>query len=74
LVWACRLLILSVALVAGCREGVGPGDIKLSKEDRARIASDADADGKITLPKTRNPRRPAVGLKTMRALKNQKAD
>ena len=64
-------LAVVLALEAmGCGEGAGPGDINVSKEGRARIVSDADADGNVTLPKSKNPRRPAAGLKTFRALKD----
>jgi hypothetical protein len=56
----------------GCGEGAGPGNINVSKGERARIVSDADADGNVTLPKSKNSRRPAAGLKTIRALKGTK--
>jgi hypothetical protein len=54
---------------AGCGES---GTVAVSQQARARITADADADGKITLPKTRNPRKPAAGLKTFKAVQEQK--
>jgi hypothetical protein len=56
-------------VVTGC--GDSGGNVSLSKESRARITSDADADGNVTLPKSKNPSRPAAGLKTLRALKDR---
>ncbi len=70
-----RLLALSAALLlvwsAGCG---GSGSVTVSKQSRARIVSDADANGKITIPKSRNPRRPAAGLRTARSIMDKKGD
>jgi hypothetical protein len=46
----------------------------VSKESRARIVSDADAEGKITIPKSRYPRKPAAGLRTARSLLAKKVE
>jgi hypothetical protein len=71
----CASSALSACLfgiwAAGC--GGPGGDITASKESRARIVSDADADGNITLPKTRNPRRKAAGLNTAHGIMDKKA-
>jgi hypothetical protein len=71
----CASLGLSACLLpiwaAGC--GGSGGDITVSKQSRARLVSDADANGNITLPKTRNPRRPAAGLNTARSIMDKKA-
>jgi hypothetical protein len=53
-----------LAGTAGCGDS---GDIHISEASRARIFADAGADGKVTLPKPRNPRKPAAGLRTVRA-------
>jgi hypothetical protein len=67
---ACLLPIWA----AGC--GGSGGDVTVSKTSRARIVSDADADGNVTIPKSRNPRKPAAGLRTARSImdKNKKVD
>ena len=75
--WISSLLRLSVCLLpiaaAGCG---GSGVVTVSKVSRARIVSDADADGNVTITKSRNPRRPAAGLRTARSImdKNKKVD
>ena len=42
------------------------------EEGGARLVSDADANGEVVLPKSKNPRRPAVGLKTARGILDKK--
>jgi hypothetical protein len=73
--WISGLLGLSAGLLligaAGCG---GSGNIEVSKQSRARIVSDADAEGKITIPKSRNPRKPAAGLRTARSIMDKKRD
>jgi hypothetical protein len=71
--WISGLLGLSAGLLlvgaAGC---TGSGNVTVSKQSRARIVSDADAEGKITIPKSRNRRKPAVGLQTARSILDKK--
>jgi hypothetical protein len=64
----CLSLILALSGAAGCGES---GTVSVSKSTRAKLSSDADADGNVVLPKTKNPRRPAAGLKTARGLLNK---
>jgi hypothetical protein len=66
---ACIALLCSMA--AGCG---GSGDVTVPKAARARIVSDADADGNITITKSKNPRKPAAGLRTARSLMDKKGD
>ena len=66
------LALAAVVLLAGTAGCGGSGEIPVSKASRARILADADADGKVTLPKSRNPRKPAAGLRTVRALRQNK--
>ena len=67
------LALAAMVLLAGTAGCGGSGEIPVSKASRARILADADADGKVTLPKTRNPRKPAAGLRTVRALLENKS-
>jgi hypothetical protein len=59
-------------LLAGAIGCGGSGSIEVSKASRARIVSDAHAEGKITIPKSKNPRRPAAGLRTARSILDKK--
>jgi hypothetical protein len=66
------MALAATVLLAGAAGCGGSGDLHVSKSSRARILADAGADGKVTLPKARNPRKPAAGLRTVRALLENK--
>jgi hypothetical protein len=66
-------LLLTLAGAPGCDNS---GTVAVSKQSRARLASDANAEGKVDLPKTKNRRKPVAGLRTARGMldKNKKVE